>query len=240
MPSTPESIIIRRRNNLRSAVRTTIIFRIWRRKSARRGRSLHAKILLHRQRVLFLLRLWSVSKRRLLWHGVTCENEQHASICLRVLFIMTIHIDHRSLTCCLAFLQETFFYTESPTVNPNSTNHQSKTSLVQAAVRSMSAAVDPSIALAPSPAPVIVTRTLSTSNVRNASSTIVQTTSTTLANGSTPLLNPLPHLYPRSSHRNSSSPSIGIVPSYHPITTELWELLTCYRVFLNITSLLPI
>ena len=236
MPSTPESIIIRRRNNLRSAVRTTIISRIWRRRSPRRERSLHAKTLLRRQRVLFRLRPRSVSNRHLPWHGVICENEQHASICLRVLFH---HEDHRSLTCFFV-LQETFFYTESPTVNPNSTNHQSNPSLVQPAVRSMPVAVDPSIALAPSPAPVIVTRTLSTSNVRNASSTIVQTTSTALANGSTPLLNPLPHLYPRSSHRNSSSPAIGIVPSYHPITTELWELLTCYRVFLNISSLLSI
>lgn len=89
-------------------------------------------------------------------------------------------------------LKETFFYTESTTVNPNLTNHHQSSSN--------------------SPAPVIVTRTLSTSNVRNASSTIVQTTPT---NCSTPSIQ-LPNLYPRTS-----SPSVGVVSSYHPITTEL-------------------
>jgi len=63
--------------------------------------------------------------------------------------------------------------------------------------------------------PVIVTRTLSTSNVRNASSTIVQTTPTNCSIPSSSA-NQLPHLFPRTT-----SPSIGIMPTYHPITTEL-------------------
>ncbi|CAF3805844.1 unnamed protein product [Rotaria magnacalcarata] len=71
-----------------------------------------------------------------------------------------------------------------------------------------------------SPAPVIVTRTLSTSNVRNASATIVQTTpSNSQISASSSI--PLPNLYPRSSNRSLTSPSVGAIPSYHPITTEL-------------------
>jgi len=89
-------------------------------------------------------------------------------------------------------LKETFFYTESTTVNPNLTNHQNSSN---------------------SPAPVIVTRTLSTSNVRNASSTIVQTTPTNCPISSSIQL---PNLYP-----HTSSPSVGVTSSYHPITTEL-------------------
>ncbi|CAF0749906.1 unnamed protein product [Adineta steineri] len=94
-------------------------------------------------------------------------------------------------------LKETFFYTESTTVNPNSIHNQNTSN---------------------SPAPVIVTRTLSTSNVRNASSTIVQTTPT---NSQISSSIQIPHLHPRTSNRNTSSPSIGITPTYHPITTEL-------------------
>jgi hypothetical protein len=90
-------------------------------------------------------------------------------------------------------LKETFFYTESATVNSNLINHQNSSN---------------------SSAPVIVTRTLSTSNVRNASSTIVQTTPTTCPTASSLQL---PHLHPRTS-----SPSVGVISSsYHPITTEL-------------------
>ncbi|CAF3493186.1 unnamed protein product [Rotaria sordida] len=70
------------------------------------------------------------------------------------------------------------------------------------------------------PAPVIVTRTLSTSNVRNASSTIVQTTPTNCQTSSSSSA-PLPHLHPRTTNRSSSSPAVGVSPSYHPITTEL-------------------
>ncbi len=69
------------------------------------------------------------------------------------------------------------------------------------------------IDLSNSPAPVIVTRTLSTSNVRNASSTIVQTT----PNNCPPSSGiQLPQHYPRTS-----SPSVGMISTYHPITTEL-------------------
>ncbi|CAF3151614.1 unnamed protein product [Rotaria socialis] len=98
-------------------------------------------------------------------------------------------------------LKETYFYTESTTVNSNSTNNQNSLN---------------------SPAPVIVTRTLSTSNVRNASATIVQTTPSN-SQISTPSSSsvPLPNLYPRSSNRSLTSPSVGALPSYHPITTEL-------------------
>jgi len=80
-----------------------------------------------------------------------------------------------------------------------------------------------------SPAPVIVTRTLSTSNVRNASSTIVQTTPTTCSSSSTS--SQLPNLYSRTS--NPSSSSVGVISSYHPITTELWKknLFVLVRVF---------
>ncbi|CAF3865995.1 unnamed protein product [Rotaria magnacalcarata] len=96
-------------------------------------------------------------------------------------------------------LKETYFYTESTTVNSNSTNNQNSLN---------------------SPAPVIVTRTLSTSNVRNASATIVQTTpSNSQISASSSI--PLPNLYPRSSNRSLTSPSVGAIPSYHPITTEL-------------------
>ncbi len=68
-----------------------------------------------------------------------------------------------------------------------------------------------------SSAPVIVTRTLSTSNVRNASSTIVQTTPTNNPSSSIQL----PNLHSRTSNHNSSSPSVGVISSFHPITTEL-------------------
>ncbi|CAF3504036.1 unnamed protein product [Rotaria sp. Silwood1] len=90
---------------------------------------------------------------------------------------------------------------QSTTVNSNLTNNQNSLN---------------------SPAPVIVTRTLSTSNVRNASSTIVQTTPTNCQTTTSSSLSvPLPHLYPRTANRSSSSPSVGVIPSYHPITTEL-------------------
>lgn len=71
-----------------------------------------------------------------------------------------------------------------------------------------------------SPAPVIVTRTLSTSNVRNASATIVQTTPNS-AQTPTSSSTPIPHLHPRISNRNSPSSSVGAIPVCHPITTEL-------------------
>lgn len=73
-------------------------------------------------------------------------------------------------------LKETFFYTESTTVNSNQINNQNST-------------------------PVIVTRTLSTSNVRNASSTIVQTTPTNCSIPSSSA-NQLPHLFPRTDRKS--------------------------------------
>jgi len=109
--------------------------------------------------------------------------------------------------------QETFFYTESTTVNSNLTNHQSKNFDIFSPSNVSYIQLDSSN----SPAPVIVTRTLSTSNVRNASSTIVQTTPTNCPPPSSSSI-PLPHLHPRTS-----SPSIGVISSYHPITTELWR-----------------
>lgn len=91
-------------------------------------------------------------------------------------------------------LKETFFYTESTTVNSNQINNSNSSNTLT---------------------PVIVTRTLSTSNVRNASSTIVQTTPTNCSIPSSSSTQ-LPHLFPRTT-----SPSIGVMSTYHPITTEL-------------------
>lgn len=99
-------------------------------------------------------------------------------------------------------VKETFFYPESTTVNSTPNNQPNS-----------------SIPIAVSPAPVIVTRTLSTSNVRNASATILQTAITTLTNGSVSCSTSVPHVYPRTPNRNLVSPSVGGGP--HPITTEL-------------------
>lgn len=137
-------------------------------------------------------------------------------------------IDRWSHSIILLFLlsfKETFFYTESTTVNPNSTNSQSKILRIGLQRRN-SSFLDPSTTISTTSTPVIVTRTLSTSNVRNASATIVQTaTPGALTSSSNPSSVGFPHHYPRSIHRNSSSsssPSVGILPTYHPITTELW------------------
>lgn len=114
-----------------------------------------------------------------------------------------------------SLFQETFFYTESTTVNPNSsTSRSTALSLVDRSLVHRPARLDTSN----SPAPVIVTRTLSTSNVRNASSTIVQTTPT---NTQLPSSTQMPHLHPRVANRNTASPSVGLATAYHPITTEL-------------------
>jgi len=113
-------------------------------------------------------------------------------------------------------VKETFFYSEPLSSVITTTNNPSLINRAHHLTSNLSST---------STAPVIVTRTLSTSNVRNASATIVATASpaSSISQPPSSSSSQMPILYPRTSTRSPSSSVVmhGGIPTHHPITTEL-------------------